>query len=170
MGNKSVTRRSFLASAAATSSLALLPQSRIEAQDTALAAKKTAQLPMPVVKDKVVLQAKLFPMPQVRLLPSHWQDMMELNQRFLYSLPNDRLAHDSTTMIYKDSRPEDSGGVIPMPEVTGPGIWFEHTEATAEYPIRFKSTGGGPIHTLVPLGDIVDERYSIYVRNTTVKI
>jgi hypothetical protein len=76
----------------------------------------------------------------------------------------------TTTMIYKDSRPEDSGGVMPMPEVTEPGIWFERTEATAEYPIRFKSTGGGPIHTLVPLSDIMDERYSVYVRNTAVKI
>jgi hypothetical protein len=33
-------------------------------------------------------------MPQVRLLPSFWKDTMELNRSYLYSLPNERLAHN----------------------------------------------------------------------------
>lgn len=94
MGNSKVTRRNFLVSAAATSSLALLPPRRLEAQKLATTEKAPTQLPLPVVKDKIPLQVKPFPMPQVRLLPSHWQDMMELDRSYLYSLPNDRLAHN----------------------------------------------------------------------------
>jgi len=44
--------------------------------------------------DKARLKAEPFPMPQIRLLPSVWMDMMELNRSFLYSLPNDRLVHN----------------------------------------------------------------------------
>ena len=72
----------------------------------------------------------------------------------------------TTTMIYAGSGPRDPSGAMPMPEVTEPGIWFERTEATREYPIRFKSKDRGPLHTLVPLSDIMDERYSVYLRNT----
>jgi hypothetical protein len=32
-------------------------------------------------------------MTEVRLLPSFWKDMMELDRSYLYSLPNDRLAY-----------------------------------------------------------------------------
>lgn len=107
MGTKSINRRSFLASAAATGGLALLPPTRSVAQDTGVGATTLLQLPVPVVKDKVPLQAKPFPMPQVRLLPGPWQDMMELNRSFLYSLPNDRLAHNFrvTAGIPSDAAP-----------------------------------------------------------------
>ncbi|MGA7155478.1 MAG: glycoside hydrolase family 127 protein [Acidobacteriaceae bacterium] len=94
MPAETVTRRKFLAGAAAGSSLALLPPSSLEAQKNCSVDQRTDKLPNPKVADKIALRAEPFPMPQVRLLPSHWQDMMELNRSYLYSLPNDRLAHN----------------------------------------------------------------------------
>jgi DUF1680 family protein len=73
----------------------------------------------------------------------------------------------TASMIEHDGGPYATlTGTMPMPEVTAAGVWLERAKPTARYPIRFKSTGNGPIHTLVPLADIVDERYSIYLRNT----
>jgi hypothetical protein len=68
-------------------------------------------------------------------------------------------------MIYGGSGPDDEDRGIPMPEVTEPGVWFERVEAGANYSLRFHSKGRGPIHTLVPLNEIMDQRYSVYLRN-----
>jgi hypothetical protein len=73
----------------------------------------------------------------------------------------------TTSMIYHGFIPEQGGG-MPMPEVKQEGIWFERTEADAKYSLRFRSKGEGVMHTLVPLNEIMDERYSVYVRNTAV--
>ncbi len=43
---------------------------------------------------KVEWKAEPFAMTDVRLLPSFWKETMELNRSYLYSLPNDRLAHN----------------------------------------------------------------------------
>jgi hypothetical protein len=53
-----------------------------------------------------------------------------------------------------------------MPEVAAKGVWFERVEATPEYPLHFLSKGTEPIHSLVPLNSIMDERYSVYLKNT----
>jgi DUF1680 family protein len=84
----------------------------------------------------------------------------------------------TTGMIYGDSGPQESDEGYPLPVVkltdataqTGakPGedaIWLERIEGTQRYPLQFRSKGQGPIHTLVPLNLIMDERYSVYVRN-----
>lgn len=80
----------------------------------------------------------------------------------------------TNTMIYGDSGPWESDEGYPMPTVklhdaaaqTGDGaIWFERAEGSRHYPLQFRSKGQGPIHTLVPLNRIMDERYSVYVRN-----
>jgi len=46
-------------------------------------------------------------MADVRLLPGLWKDMAELNRSFLYSLPNDRLAHNFrvTAGLHSDAEP-----------------------------------------------------------------
>ena len=36
--------------------------------------------------------------------------------------------------------------------------------STAHYGLRFLTKGRGPHHTLVPLNQIMDERYSVYLR------
>jgi DUF1680 family protein len=72
----------------------------------------------------------------------------------------------TNSMIYRGSGPDDADRGMPMPEVTEQGIWFERVEPTNAYSLRFHSKGHGPIHTLVPLSQIMDERYSVYLRNT----
>ena len=44
-------------------------------------------------------------------------------------------------------------------------IWFERIEGTRRNPLQFRTKGRGPLHTLVPLNQIMDERYSVYVHN-----
>jgi uncharacterized protein len=80
----------------------------------------------------------------------------------------------TTAMIYGDSGPWESDEGYPMPTVKlrtttaqsgDSAIWFERVEGSRHYPLQFRSKGDGPIHTLVPLNLITDERYSVYVRN-----
>jgi DUF1680 family protein len=92
----------------------------------------------------------------------------------------------SNSMIYGDSGPFGSDDGDPMPSVnmnlparhhhdadSAPSsslavednIWFERVEGSRHYPLQFRSKGHGPIHSLVPLNLIMDERYSVYVRN-----
>ncbi len=88
-------------------------------------------------------------------------------------------------MIYGGSGPSRADQGYPMPAVDlrtpsrrGPnppvaatpapdpaGIWFEQVEASRRYPLQFQTKGRAPTHRLVPLNQIMDERYSVYVRN-----
>ena len=100
--NRSLSRRKFMSAAVAAGAATLLPST-----ETVLAASRSQQAAAQAVADdtanqnltnasiaKVQWKAKPFPMPQVRLLPSFWKDTMELNRSYLYSLPNERLAHN----------------------------------------------------------------------------
>ncbi len=44
-------------------------------------------------------------------------------------------------------------------------IWFERVEGSKRFPLQFRTRGAGPVHTLVPFNQIMDERYSVYLRN-----
>jgi DUF1680 family protein len=97
-----------------------------------------------------------------------------------------RLGSESLTnsMIYAGSGPRGYDDGYPMPAVDtrpptrgGPNtqtstaasppdeVWFEQIEGTRRYPLQFRTKGHGPLHTLVPLYQIMDERYSVYVQN-----
>jgi hypothetical protein len=86
----------------------------------------------------------------------------------------------TNSMIYGDSGPWESDEGYPLPAVklhdqdpdhaaaatpTPNILWFERVEGNRRYPLQFRTKGQGPIHTLVPLNLIMDERYSVYVRN-----
>lgn len=89
----------------------------------------------------------------------------------------------TTSMIYGHSGPFNSDAGYPMPTVKqqedqvhqhaaktplpvrADAPWFERVEGSEQYPLQFHTKGQGPIHTLVPLNRIMDERYSVYVRN-----
>jgi len=73
-----------------------------------------------------------------------------------------------TSMIYSRLGASRSDRGTPMPEVAAQGVWFERAEATPEYPLHFRSKGTEPIHSLVPLNCIMDERYSVYLKNTAI--
>jgi hypothetical protein len=70
----------------------------------------------------------------------------------------------STSMVYAGLRPNRDGD-IPMPVVNASGIWLERTEAAQENPLVFRTKGEGIQHTMIPLCQIMDERYSVYVKN-----
>lgn len=74
--------------------LARLPSPRVSREKTVSVDADTviATLTQASVA-KVQWKAEPFAMTEVRLLPSFWKDMMELDRSYLYSLPNDRLAY-----------------------------------------------------------------------------
>jgi uncharacterized protein len=59
------------------------------------------------------------------------------------------------------------GKLVEPPPVDPNTIWFERAEASRDYPLQFRTLGHEPTHTLVPLNQIMDERYSVYLRNVT---
>jgi uncharacterized protein len=95
----------------------------------------------------------------------------------------------TTSMIYAGNGPRGGGDDYSMPAVdTRPlmgrrgnnataaaaappapnAIWFEQVEGTRRSPLQFQTKGRGLTHTLVPLNQIMDERYSVYVRNESI--
>ena len=78
-----------------------------------------------------------------------------------------RMGYDglTTSMIYGGSGPRRGDDAIAMPEVDGTDIWLEKTEGDRRYPLAFKTKGTATSYTLVPLYKIMDERYSVYMRN-----
>jgi hypothetical protein len=72
----------------------------------------------------------------------------------------------TTSMIYGGSGPRGRDATIAMPEVDGGDIWLEKTEGDRSYPLVFKTKGTGTAYTLIPLYKVMDERYSVYLKNT----
>lgn len=72
----------------------------------------------------------------------------------------------TTSMIYGGSGPRGRDVNIPMPEVDGGDIWLEKTAGDRRYPLVFKTKGTGTAYTLIPLYKVMDERYSVYLKNT----
>ena len=110
----SVSRRKFLGRAAALSTAAMLPASARamvrEANKDAAAVDVANENLTSAPVAKVKWKAEPFPMTDVRLLPSFWKDMMELNRSFLYSLPNDRLVHNFRVTAGLPSDADPLGG------------------------------------------------------------
>ena len=90
----------------------------------------------------------------------------------------------TASMIYGDSGPFGDDG-YPLPTIdlmsshrqasdvktavpAADTVWFERVEGSRRYPLQFRTKGRGPAHTLVPLNQVMDERYSVYVRNLSV--
>ena len=95
------TRRRFLGSATALGATAILPSSRSAVASATRSEQAAAATSDVATRNlvhasvaKVKWQAQPFDMPDVRLLPGPFKDMMELNRSYLYSLPNERLAHN----------------------------------------------------------------------------
>ena len=94
-----LSRRGFLGGAAAASAAVVVagPKSTLGQSG----AKSSGAAVDVATKDlthsavaKVQWKAEPFAMTDVRLLPGFWKESMELNRSYLYSLPNDRLAHN----------------------------------------------------------------------------
>jgi hypothetical protein len=72
----------------------------------------------------------------------------------------------TTSMIYGGSGPRGRDVNIPMPEVNAPDVWLEKTDGDRRNPLVFKTKGTGTTYTLIPLYKVMDERYSVYLKNT----
>jgi DUF1680 family protein len=90
-----------------------------------------------------------------------------LTNSMIYSGSGPRGYDDGYPMPTVDTRPPARRGMNapPVPEAAPDGVWFEQIEGTRRYPLQFRTKGRGPLHTLVPLSQIMDERYSVYLRN-----
>ena len=95
-----------------------------------------------------------------------------LTTRMIYAGPGPQWGDDGYTMPMVDLRPiqKPSGTVADQAAGQNPsetGAWFERVEGSREYPLMFRTKGRGPVHTLVPLNRIMDERYSVYMKVET---
>ena len=96
----------------------------------------------------------------------------DLTVGMIYGGPGPRGSDNAFLMPAVDLRPQVHRGAngetaAPPPPPPPDTIWFEQTEASQQYPLQFRTKGRGLIHTLVPLNEIMDERYSVYLRNIT---
>jgi uncharacterized protein len=92
-----------------------------------------------------------------------------LTAGMIYGSYGPRGYDDGYPMPVVDLRPHihrgASGEAVAPPSPPADSVWFEQAEASPLYPLQFRTTGREPIHTLVPLNQIMDERYSVYLRN-----
>jgi uncharacterized protein len=96
-----------------------------------------------------------------------------LTTSMIYGAYGPRGYDDGYPMPAVDMRPRPHRGPNGEPPATasapaGEIIWFEQVESTPQYSVQFRTKGRGPIHTLVPLSQIMDERYSVYLRNNSI--
>jgi hypothetical protein len=89
----------------------------------------------------------------------------------IYGSEGPRGYEDAYPMPAVDLRPRphrhQEGQPAPRQPVAEDAVWAEQVEGTPQYPLQFRTKGRGPNHSLVPLSQIMDERYSVYLRNIT---
>ncbi|HVC48132.1 MAG TPA: glycoside hydrolase family 127 protein, partial [Terracidiphilus sp.] len=95
-----------------------------------------------------------------------------LTTRMIYAGSGPQWGDNGYTMPVVDLRPiqRPNGTVADQASEQNPsadGVWFERVEGSREYPLMFQTKGRGPVHTLVPLNRIMDERYSVYMKVET---
>lgn len=92
-----------------------------------------------------------------------------LNTRLIYGPYGPGRDDEGYPMPMVDLRPHVRKGETessPAPGTAG-DVWFAQVEPSPPYSLAFHTLGRGPIHTLVPLNQIMDERYSVYLRVET---
>jgi DUF1680 family protein len=120
----------------------------------------------PAPDDKQVQTAMYGPLTLAALMGTD-----DLTTSMIYGPSGPRGRGDGYNMPVVDMRPfmfRRRGQPAQAPAPVDPNtIWFERTEGTRRNPLMFKTKGRGLHHTLVPLNQIMDERYSVYLRNVT---
>ena len=120
----------------------------------------------PAPDDKQVQTAMYGPLTLAALMGTD-----DLTTSMIYGPSGPRGRGDGYNMPVVDMRPfmrRRRGQPAEAPAPVDPNtIWFERTEGTRRNPLMFKTKGRGLHHTLVPLNQIMDERYSVYLRNVT---
>ncbi|MGC2636590.1 MAG: glycoside hydrolase family 127 protein [Acidobacteriaceae bacterium] len=128
----------------------------------------TVDVPLPLhidttPDDKTVQAAMYGPLVLAALLGTDG-----LTTSMIYGGSGPRGYDDGYPMPEIDTRPhmhrDASGNLVQVASVGKDGIWFEPAEASPQYALRFHTKGRGMTHSLVPLNQILDERYSVYLR------
>jgi hypothetical protein len=128
----------------------------------------TVDIPLPLhidttPDDKTVQAAMYGPLVLAALLGTDG-----LTTSMIYGGSGPRGYDDGYPMPEIDTRPhmhrDESGKLVQVASVGEDGMWFEPAEASPQYALRFHTKGRGMTHSLVPLNQILDERYSVYLR------
>ena len=92
-----------------------------------------------------------------------------LTTSMIYGRYGPRSYDNGYPMPLVDTRPDTDQDDVALeaghPSKVDDGIWFERVESLPQYTIQFRTKGRAPNHSLVPLNQIMDERYSVYLRN-----
>jgi DUF1680 family protein len=135
----SLTRRQLLSNLTAAAGASLLPGRLLAFSDSFTAGDGSAEIPVPRKRETVVWKLQPFLMTQVRLRPGPFQDAMEINRRYLHSLPNDRLLHMFRVTAGIASSADPVGGwEEPKSELRGHFTGGHYLSACA---LNYSSTG-----------------------------
>jgi DUF1680 family protein len=132
-----LSRRTFMAGAAALAGSSLIPASAFAAQDPVL--NSTDVKGQKATRERVQWAALPFPLKQVRLLPGPCLVSQEKNRQYLHSLSTDRLAHSFRLTSNLPSSADPYGGwEKPDSELRGHFCGGHYLSAVA---LNYASTG-----------------------------
>lgn len=144
-----LTRREFVSTAATAAASALLPGRLAEsqvAQGPVAQNVASSDSAAPSSREKVAWKVQPFPLEHVRLLSGFFNDEMQVNHRWLLSLPQDRLLHSFRLTAGLPSSATPLGGwEKPDCELRGHFAGGHYLSACA---LAYASTGDGGIKDL----------------------
>src|SRR5437660_4247517 len=88
-----LTRRKLFSNLTAAAGVSLLPYRLLALQGLFPTSGAIEEISLSGKRESVTGKFQPFPMTQVRLRPGPFEEAMEINRRYLHSLPNDRLLH-----------------------------------------------------------------------------
>ena len=134
-----LSRRKFLAAAAAASGSALLPKSLLASPPQDPVINTVQKDGKSVSREKIEWKVRPFPMKQVRLGDGPCKQAMEADRRYLHSLPTDRLLHTFRVNAGIPSSAQPFGGwEAPDCELRGHYVGGHYLSAVA---LMYASTG-----------------------------
>lgn len=137
--SQEITRRKLLRGLAVAAGASALPRRIFGSAGVFSTANPRTEILLPGKSEAVPLKLQPFPITQVRLRPGAFQDAMEINRRYLHSLPSDRLLHTFRVTAGIPSSAEPLGGwEEPKCELRGHFVGGHFLSACA---LSYSSTG-----------------------------
>ena len=134
-----LSRRQWLSNATVAAGASLLPDRFLSPLRRFSSGESPREALFAANRERAPWRLQPFPMTQVRLRPGPFQEAMEINRRYLHSLPNDRLLHMFRVTARVASSPEPLGGwEEPKSELRGHFTGGHYLSACA---LTYASTG-----------------------------